>query len=160
MNSLLDLPACTVLDLVELPLPPLQVHCADEAAEFAAAHSPEVREAEQAIAKAHAALKVARMDYLPDVNVMGGVANQTFANYIQDDFAYLGITASYTFWDWGKRKEIKRQRETDIALAHQNVQVVADKVRDAARKAYGEFVEAQQAYQLAGEMVQARKEAA
>jgi outer membrane protein TolC len=159
VNGLLDLPACTVLDLVELPLPPLPVQCPEEAAAFAVAHSPEVREAEQAIAKAEAALKVARMEYLPDVNVIGGVANQTFANYIQDNFSYLGLTASYTFWDWGKRKEVKRQRETQITLAHQNVRVTADKVRQGARKAYGEYAEALEAYQLAGEMVQARKEA-
>src|SRR5262249_45398983 len=139
LNGLLDLPPCTVLVLVELPLSPVPVHCSEEAGDWAVAPSPEVREAEQGVAKAHSALKVARMDYLPDVNVIGGVANQTFANYIQDNFSYVGVTASYTFWDWGKRKQVRRQRETQIALAQQNVQVTADKVRQETQKAYGEF---------------------
>ncbi len=159
LNDLLDLPACTVLELVD-PMPPdLPVRCADDAAEWAAKNNPEVREAEQSIAKAEAGLQVARMDYLPDVNIIGGYANQTGASYIQDNFSYIGITGSYTFWDWGKRRDIKRQRQTQIALAQQNLQVTIDKVRLEARKAYVSFEQAREGYRLAGEMVQARKAA-
>jgi len=147
LNDLLDLPACTVLAL------------AGPAAEWAAKNNPEVREAEQSIAKAEAGLQVARMDYLPDVNIIGGYANQTGASYIQDNFSYIGITGSYTFWDWGKRRDIKRQRQTQIALAQQNLQVTIDKVRLEARKAYVSFEQAREGYRLAGEMVQARKAA-
>jgi outer membrane protein TolC len=69
------------------------------------------------------------------------------------------VTASYTFWDWGKRRDVKRQRETDIAMARQNVQVTIEKVRADARKAYGSFEQAREALKLAGEMVLARQEA-
>jgi hypothetical protein len=71
----------------------------------------------------------------------------------------VGVTASYTFWDWGKRRDVKRQRQTLIALAHQNLQVTMDKVGLEARKVYGSFEQAREAYRLAGEMVQARKDA-
>src|SRR5262249_5227126 len=103
LNNLLDLPPCTCLELVD-PLPAqLPLHCAEDAAQLAVTCSPEIREAAQNITKAEAALKVAKMDYLPDVNVIGGFANQTLASYIQPDFGYVGVTAGYTFWDWGKR---------------------------------------------------------
>jgi outer membrane protein TolC len=159
LNDLLDFPACTELELVD-PVPTeLHVRCEDEAARLALACSPEVREAEQGIAKAEAAMKVAKMAYIPDVNVIGGYANQTVANYIQPNIAYLGITGSYTFWEWGKKRDIKRQREADIALAHQNVLVVSDKVSLEARKAFADYVEARESLRLAGDMVQARKDA-
>jgi outer membrane protein len=159
LNSLLDLPACTVLELVD-PLPPeLPVHCASEAAQLALAHNPEVREAEQSVAKAEAALQVARMAYLPDVNVLGGWANQTVASYIEPNIAYFAVTGSYTFWDWGKRRELVRDRHALIAVARQNLAVVADKVQQDAWKAYNTFEQAREANRLAGEMVQARKEA-
>jgi outer membrane protein len=157
--SLLDLPPCTVLEPVD-PVPgDLPVRCAEDAAQLAVAHSPEVREAEQGVAKAEAGLKVARMAYLPDVNVVGGYANQTGASYIQPNIGYVGITGSWTLWEWGKKRDVTRQRQTDIALAHQNVQVTVDKVALEARKAYGAFEQAREAYQLTGEMVQARKDA-
>jgi outer membrane protein TolC len=159
LNDLLDLPACTVLELVD-PVPlDLRVRCEDEAVSLALAHSAEVREAEQSIAKAEAAMKVAKMAYLPDVNVIGGFANQTAASYIQPDIGYVGVTGSWTLWEWGKKRDIRRQRDMDIALAHQNVRVVRDKVQLDTRKAFVEYEQAREELRLAGDMVQARKEA-
>jgi outer membrane protein TolC len=159
LDTLLGLPGDTRLELVD-PVPQdLPVHGAEEAAQLALACNLEVRDAEQSIVKAEAALKVAKMAYIPDVNVIGGYANQTGASYIQPNIGYFGVTANYTFWDWGKRRDLKRQRDTDIAMAHQNVLVTIEKVRAEARKAYGTFDQAREAYKLAGEMVLARKEA-
>jgi outer membrane protein TolC len=99
------------------------------------------------------------MDYIPDVSVIGGYANQTAADYIQPNIGYMGVTATYTFWDWCKRGEVKRQRETTIALAHQNLRVTIDRVEQEARKAFGSYEQAREAFGLGQEMVQARKEA-
>ncbi len=99
------------------------------------------------------------MDYLPDVNIIGGYANQTDASYIQDNFTYLGITANYTFFEWGKKNDVLMQRQTDVALARQNLNVTRDKVLLEARKAYLNFDQALQAYRLAGEMAQACQDA-
>jgi outer membrane protein TolC len=159
LNDLLNFPPGTMLELVDpVPAAPA-IQSADQAGVMAVACNPEVREAEENVAKAEAALKVANMDYLPDVNIMGGYANQTFATYIQNNFSYLGITANYTFWEWGKKNDVVNQRRTDIALANQNVQVTRDKVMLEARKSYAAFDQARQAHQLAGEMVQACQEA-
>ena len=54
---------------------------------------------------------------------------------------------------------MRRQRQTDITLAHQNLQATREKVGLEARKAFGAFEQAAEAYRLAGEMVTARKEA-
>jgi outer membrane protein TolC len=159
LNDLLGLPACTILELVD-PVPgDLPARCADDAAQAAVACSPEVREAQQKIRMAEAGLKVARMDYLPDVNIIGGWANQTFASYIQPNIGYIGLSGTYTFWSWGKKKDVERQRQTDIALAQQNLEVTMDKVALDARKAFGAYEQAREAYRLAGEMVEARKDA-
>ena len=155
LDDLLDFPPGTVLELVD-PVPPVPpVASPDQAAQMALAANPEICEAKQTIAKAEAGLKVARMDYYPDVNIVGGYANQTGASYIQDNFTYLGLTASYTFWEWGKKNDVIHERETDVALAHQNLQVVSDKVQLEARKSYGAFEQALCAYRLAGELAQA-----
>jgi outer membrane protein TolC len=159
LDNLLDLPACTVLEPVD-PLPPgLPVRCADDAVQQALAGNPAIREAEQDIAKAEAALQVARMAYLPDVNVLGGYADQKFANYIQHNIGFVGLTANMTVFEWGKKKDVVRQRQALIAVAQQNLAVTTDKVQLEARKAYDAFMAAHEAYLLSGEMVQARKDA-
>ncbi len=157
LNDLIDLPSETALELVD-PIPEeLGLHSAEEAAERALACNPEVREAQQGIAKAEAAMKMARMAYLPDVSVMGGYANQTVASYIQPNIGFVGLTGSYTFFEWGKKQDIKRQRDMD--MANQNVQVTLRKVSAEARTAFFNYEQARDEYRLAAEMVQARKDA-
>jgi outer membrane protein TolC len=159
LANLLDLPACTVLELVE-PLPcDLPLRCADDAVQLTLANNPDVREAEASIGKAEAALRIAKMDYLPDINLIGGYANQTVASYIQPNIGYFGAMANYTFWGWGKRRDVRLQRETTLALAHQNVIVVRSKVTLEAQKAFGAYSQTRESYQLAREMVEARQDA-
>ena len=159
LNQLLGFPPCTCLELVEPALPPVTVTCADQAAQYALANNPQVREAQQNITKAQAGLRAAKMECLPDVNVVGGGAAQSFADYIQREFAFIGVTASYTFWDWGKRKEVKHQRATQIALAHHKVEVVIATVQLEARKAFLAFKQAEEQLQIASEVVKAHQEA-
>ena len=79
LNDLLDFPPGTPLELTD-PVPQVPpIESADQAAQMSLTNNVEVREAAQNIAKAEAAVKIARMDYLPDVNVVGGYANQTGA---------------------------------------------------------------------------------
>lgn len=159
LNNLIGLPAGTLLVLVE-PMPPEpSVHSADEAADRALACNPQIREARATTQKAGAALQVAKAEFLPDVNIFGAYFNQTSVPVIQQNFGALGVTASYTFVDWGKRRHVKRQRLFQVSQAQRNVQAVIDKVVLEARQAYAAFERADQALDLAGEMVEARRDA-
>jgi outer membrane protein TolC len=156
---LLDLPTCTQFDLVEPPVPAPPVTCADEAVSLALAASPDIREAEQNVAKAHAAVCAAKLDYVPSIAVIGGYTNQTFADYIQPNVGYIGVMGNYTFVDWGKRRNTIRERDQLVAMATLKVQQTQDTVRQNALKAFREYEGTQQALQLAGQMVGLRTEA-
>ena len=107
------------------PLPPAPaVKCAEDAARIASHNSPEVWEAQQGILKAEQALRIAKMDFLPDVNVLGGWANQNAAPSIQDNIGYAGVSVNYMFWGWGKRKQVWHQRQALIDLHLDDVHVV------------------------------------
>jgi outer membrane protein TolC len=160
LNQLLGLPPCTVVELAEPALHPIGIACEDEAAQRAVINNPKIIEAEQNIMKARAGLRVARLDYVPDVYVFGLGATQSAADYIQPEFAAVGVSAAYTFVDWGKRKNVKFQRETQIALAVQNVEVVAETVRADARKAFTAYKQAEEELAIAGEVVKANADAA
>jgi outer membrane protein TolC len=159
LNSLLGLPSCTRFELVE-PLPPaVPVNDAEEAVQLALKCNPQVQEAMATVDKARAALKVANADFIPDVNIFGSYFNQTAANYIQPNFGAFGVSASYTFFDWGKRRRVKDQRETQIMEASYNVRATIEKVRLETVQAYVAYQQAQQAFGLANDMVRARKDA-
>jgi outer membrane protein TolC len=156
---LLDLPTCTQFELVEPPFPVPPVKCGDEAVALALASSPEVREAEHTIAKAHAAVHAAKLDYVPSIALMGGYLNQTAANYIQPNVSYVGVVGSYTFVDWGKRKNTIRERDELVVMATLKLEQTQDTVRQDTLKAFREYEQTQQALKLAGELVTLRKEA-
>ena len=156
---LLDVPTCTQFELVEPPLPAAPVTCADEAVALALASSPDIREAEQTIAKACAAVKAAKLDYIPSIAAVGGYTNQTFADYIQPNIGYIGVMGTYTFVDWGKRRATIHERNQLVAMANLKVQQTRDTVRQNAVTAFQDYEQSQQALKLAGEMVAVRTEA-
>lgn len=158
-NGLLNFPPGTVLNLVE-PLPPAPpVGSPEEAVQLALLCNPQVREAQANVEKAGGARKIARADFLPDVNVFGSYFNQSLTDSIQSNFGAFGVSASYTFVDWGKRRQVAHQRDTQVAMAMEQVRVTIDKVTQEARKAYFGFVQAQEALGLAVALAQTRKEA-
>ncbi len=159
MNGLLDLPLCTTLELVEPPLPAVPFRCADDGVGLALGNSPEIREAQETVAKAEAAVAAGKLEYVPSIALMGGYANQTAADYIQPNISYLGVVGSYTFVDWGKRKNTIRERQELLAAAHQKLQATQDDVRQQAVKAFREVGETLAALQTAQQLVELRKEA-
>src|SRR5262249_47807030 len=135
-NSLLGTHPCTRFELIQ-PLPPAVPACDQEAAvELALRYNPQVQEAMAAVEKARAGLKIANADFIPDVNVFGAYYNQTAVPVIQPNFEAFGIVASYTFFDWGKRRRVKDQRETQVAQASWNVRATVEKVRLETVQAY------------------------
>jgi outer membrane protein TolC len=156
---LLNVPTCTQFELVEPPLPLAPVKCADDAVALALATSPEIREAEQTVAKAHAAVRAAKLDYVPSIAVLGGYSNQTAADYIQPNIGFIGVMGTYTFVDWGKRRNTVHERDELVAMASLKVQQTQDDVRQKTLKAYREYEQSELALKLAAEMVPLRTEA-
>jgi outer membrane protein TolC len=158
LGALLGLSPTTRYEIIE-PLPPaVAVNDVEEAVQLALRCNPQVQEAMAAVEKARAALKVANADFIPDVNIFGSYFNQTAASYIQPNFGAFGVSASYTFFDWGKRRLVKDQREMQIAEASLNVRATIEKVRLETVQAYIGYQQAHQALGLAEDMVRARKD--
>ena len=159
LNILLDMPPCTILELIEPPLPGPPVACADDAIKLAMETSPDLREAAANIAKAEAATSAARLDFVPSFAAIGGYTNQTGASYIQQNFGYIGVVGSYTFVDWGKRKNVIREREHLISMANLKYRQTQDELLQKTLKAFRGLAESHEALMLAREMVGLRKEA-
>jgi outer membrane protein TolC len=153
---LLDLPTCTQFELVEPALPVAPVKCADEAVGLALANSPDIREAEQTIEKARAAVCAAKLDYVPSIALIGGYLNQTMADYMQPNIGYIGVMGSYTFFDGGKRRNVIRERDQLVGMATLKMQQTQDTVRQSTLKAFREYEQSQQALKLAGQLVEVR----
>ena len=83
LNGLLGLPLCTGLELVDLPPLSPKITCADQAISLALANNPAILQADWTAAKAEAGVKVAKVDWLPDVALLGGYVNNDGINVIR-----------------------------------------------------------------------------
>jgi outer membrane protein TolC len=159
LSNLPVLPSCTRYELVEALPPALPVDCLEAAVQLALSCNPQVQEAQATVEKARAGLKVANAEFFPDVNIFGSYVNQTSANYIQPNFGAFGVTAFYTFFEWGKKRRVKDQHELQVAQASTNVQATLEKVRLETAQAYVAYQQTQQAFGLANDMLKPRKDA-
>ena len=100
-----------------------------------------------------------KVDFLPTLAVAGGYANNTSLEVIQQNIGFVGVVGSYTFVDWGKRRNIVREREQLVAMAGLKVQQTQDNIRQKALKAFRDYQDTQEALKLAAELVEVRTEA-
>jgi outer membrane protein TolC len=135
LNELVGFETDTELELTD-PDPATETVSLAEATRQAQANSYELVEAEQAVVKAEAAIRLSKLDYVPDVAVTGGYFFQTALPLLPTDFTYVGVIASMNVFDFGKREKTASERSTQLAMARTNVDLVRAKVAAAVQKTF------------------------
>ena len=151
LNQMIGLPEGTTLELVP-PEPLVENVSLNEVTEKATANS-EVIVAEQTAIKAHAGLALTKLTYVPTVAVLGGYTNQNSINLVLPRAAgYIGTTASWTIFDFGKREHGVREANAQAQMADLGVQLTKAKVAAAVKSSYFELERSRQFTQLARRM--------
>jgi outer membrane protein TolC len=154
LNGLIGLPAETELELVA-PAPEVEAVSLAEATDKAMASNPEVIEAEQTAIKARAGRRLAKLDYVPDVVVLGGYGNQNMLPLLPKDFTYIGVMATYTIFDAGKREHVVKQRNAQVEMAELGVELTKAKVAASVKTSYFEMERSRTLSQLSQRMISA-----
>lgn len=154
LDEMLGLPEGTKLELI--PPAPLVENISLKDATDKAAANPEVIEAQQTAIKAHAAATISKMEYAPTVAALGGYTNQTSINVVFPRAAgYVGVTASWTIFDFGKREHDVQESKANAEAADLGVQLTKAKVAAGVKSSSLELDRSRQLYQLARRMVSA-----
>jgi outer membrane protein TolC len=152
---LLGLAPDTRLELV--PPPPLieNLTLRDALSQAQASPPLEVIEAEQTAAKAHAAAKLAKLDYVPGVAVLGGYLHQDALNdtVLPESFGYVGVLATYTLFDSFKRQRAIKEAAAQEQAADLGVDLAKAKAAAAVKSAYFELERSRDAYYLARQLL-------
>jgi outer membrane protein TolC len=149
LDLLLGYAVDTELELVT-PVRQMEEISLKEAADKAMAANPEVVEAQQTVAKAHAASKLSKLDYVPDVAVMGGYAyNANVIPALPRDFSFIGIMGSYNVFDFGKREHAIKERNAQVSMAETALELTKAKVAAAVKTSYFEMDRSRQMSELA-----------
>jgi outer membrane protein TolC len=158
LNEMLGLPEGTKLELVP-PEPFVENISLTEVNDKAMVANPEVIEAEQTAIKAHAANKISKMEYGPSVAIVAGYANQTAISsfLFARPEGYLGVIATYTVFDFGKREHGVKESKANAEAADLGVQLTKAKVAASIKNSYFELQRSRQYTQLARRMASATR---
>lgn len=136
LNQLMGWPLETELELAPPP-PPFEGISLQEATDKAMKANVEVITAEQNLAKARAASSLAKLEYVPDVALMGGYAyNGNAVPLLPRDFSFIGLVGAYTLFDFGHREHTIKERKAQVEMAEIGVQLTKAKVAAAVKSSY------------------------
>jgi outer membrane protein TolC len=155
LNRLLGLPSDTRLELVP-PAPLFENLTLTDALAQAQTTAPlEVMEAEQTAAKAHAAAKTAKLEYVPGVAVLGGYVHQDVVTdvVLPASFGYVGILATWTIFDGLKREHGVKEAAANEEAADLGVRLAKEKAAAAVKSAHFELERSRDAYYRARQML-------
>jgi len=129
LADVLGLPAGTRLELEDPAVPPSELPDLDALVASAIAGNPEVMEARALTEKATHGVRAARADYLPMIGLVGGHLYQTSVPFFPRNLLAVGITGSWTVFDWGARRNTVAERRAQLGQAERNREIVERRVR-------------------------------
>ena len=149
LDLLLGYSVDTELELA-VPVTQMEEISLREAADKAMAANPEVVEAEQTVVKAKAASRLSKLDYVPDLAVMGGYTyNGSAIPALPRDFSFIGVIGSYNLFDFGKREHTVKERTAQVSMAETALELTKAKVAAAVKTSYFEMDRSRQLSELA-----------
>jgi outer membrane protein TolC len=111
--------------------------------------NPDVVEAREGVEKAKAALNLAKLNYMPEVAGVGGYMYQNAIPLLPRDYSYVGVVATWTVFDFGKRERLVAERSTQLRMAQANLELVRAKVAASSTKASADLDRSRRMLRLA-----------
>ncbi len=159
LNELLGLSLDT--PLVLSPVEPAAVNDSsrEETLRVALAENPQISIAVQRVQQAQAALTAAKSAYIPDVTAFARHSYQNGVPFLVHNFGTFGLALNYDVFDFGKRRAVVRERETQLAQAQENVERLKEAVSVQIERSDNKVERTKQMLRVAVEVVKLRSEA-
>jgi outer membrane protein TolC len=159
LDDLMGLPLTTVLDLDPVSAESHETCPLEECVTTATASHPEILEARAEVEKAEAAVRLAKTDiWVPDMEAFGRYSYANNVPFLARNFGTFGIHLGYDLFDGGRKRSVKRERESQLAQARENLARLTDEVELAVHTAYNKLERTQQMLDVSEEVVALRSE--
>ncbi len=159
LNDLMGMPLTTVLDLDPLITESQETCPVEECVTKAMSSHPEILEARAEVTKAEAAVSLAKTDiWLPDVEAFARYSYTNNVPFLARNFGTFGVHLGYDLFDAGKKGAVKRERESQLAQAKENLARLTDEVELSIRNAYNKLERTQEMVKVSEEVVALRIE--
>jgi outer membrane protein TolC len=158
LNDLVGLPLDTKLTLDPAVPATVDVHSYEEFVQTAWAENPDIRASEDGVRKAKAAVAAAETAYIPDVTAYARQSYQNGVPFLVHNFGEFGVHLNWEIFDFGKRRAVVRERQTQLAEAEENLRRLKDEIAVTVQRGYNKLEQTRNMVQVANEVVKLRQE--
>jgi outer membrane protein TolC len=100
----------------------------DECVRLALESHPEIAEARAEVERAASAIRLAKFEFVPDVDVFARYSHQNNVPFLAPNFGTFGVRLSYDLFDGGKKRATVRERGVQLAQAKENLARITEEV--------------------------------
>jgi outer membrane protein TolC len=120
---------------------------------------PEITEARAEVEKASAGVRVAKREYIPDIEAFARYSYQENVPFLARNFGTFGVHFGYDLFDGGKKRATLREHDAQLAQAKENLARIRDEVEVRVQTAYNKVERTQQMLAVSRELLATRQEA-
>jgi outer membrane protein TolC len=161
LNDIIGLPLTTplLLDPNVSMLPGPSERCERDACAREALDShPEIAEARAQVEKAESAVRLAKYEFVPEVEAFARYSFQNNVPFLADRFGTIGIRASVDLFNGGRKRAVLHEREVQLAQAKENLARISDDVELRVQTAYNKMERTRQMIAVSEELLALRGE--
>jgi multidrug efflux pump subunit AcrB/outer membrane protein TolC len=136
LNDLLGLALDTDIDPVDPPLSEPFANTRESYVQEALEKNPEIKAARESVNKAQSGVEAARLDYIPDISLVGRYTYQHGVPFLTNNIGTFGVQMTWDIFDWGKRRGVVAQRNEQLTQANENLRRVEKRIEVEVDKAY------------------------
>lgn len=158
LNDAVGLPLATQL-VLDSGVPQVEVSCdREECVKLAVESHPEVMEARAEVDKASAALRLAKREYVPDVEAFARYSYQDNVPFLARNFGTFGVHLGYDLFDGGRRGAAIGEHKAQLAQAEENLARVKEEIEVRVQTAYNKLLRTKQMLDVSEELLKLRTE--
>jgi outer membrane protein TolC len=158
-NDMIGLPLTTAVTLDPDVATAVSDACnREECVRLAMDAHPEIAEARAEVDKAASAVRLAKLEFVPDVDVFARYSFQNDVPFLAPNFGTVGVRLSYELFSGGKKRAVVRERDAQLAQAKENLARVSDDVELRVQTAYNKLDRTRQMIAVSEELLSLRAE--
>jgi outer membrane protein TolC len=158
LDDLIGLPLTTPLAL-DAGVREVGTNCErEECLRVAVESHPEIAEARAEVEKASAAIRLAKRQYLPDVEAFARYSYADNVPFLARNFGSFGVHLGYDIFDGGKKRAAVGEHKAQLSQAQESLKRVTEEVELRVQTAYNKLERTRQMVKVSEELLALRTE--
>jgi len=158
LDDAIGLPLATTLTL-DATVPDAGTICErEECLRVALEAHPEVAEAQAEIEKASAAVRVAKREYIPDIEAFARYSYQDNVPFLARNFGSFGVHFGYDLLDGGRKRAAIGEHQALLSQARENLARIKEEVELRVQTAYNKLERTREMVKVSQELLALRAE--